>query len=131
MKITSILILILGVLIGGIIILGAGDKKQSTSSIELKNNVEMVGNKQVITINAKGGYSPILTTAKAGISTVIKMKTRGTFDCSSAVYIPILNYRENLPPSGEVSIDVPPQQVGTSMQGLCSMGMYNFVINFN
>jgi len=93
-------------------------------------NVSIVNGKQIIAIDAKGGYSPRLTIAKAGIPTVIKMNTTGTFDCSSALVIPNLKYRENLPLSGETLIDVPPQQAGTSMQGLCAMGMYNFTITF-
>jgi plastocyanin domain-containing protein len=61
----------------------------------------------------------------------IKMETEGTFDCSSAISIPSLGYRANLPASGETSIDVPAQQAGTNMRGLCAMGMYNFQIQFN
>jgi len=95
------------------------------------NNVNIVDGKQVIEINAKGGYSPRITTAKAGIPTVIKMKTNGSFDCSSALVIPSLDYRNNLPLSGETLIDVPAQKAGTKLQGLCAMGMYNFLIEFN
>ena len=91
----------------------------------------MVDGKQIITINAKGGYSPKLTTAKAVMPTVINMKTQGTFDCSSALTIPSLGISKNLPPTGETLIDVPPQNAGTTLQGHCSMGMYNFAINFN
>lgn len=95
------------------------------------NNVSIVDGKQIIEINAKGGYTPRTTTAKAGIPTVIKMTTNGSFDCSSAVSIPSLNYRKNLPQSGETFIDVPAQKAGTKLQGLCAMGMYNFSIYFN
>jgi len=28
-------------------------------------------------------------------------------------------------------IDVPPQNAGTTLRGLCSMGMYSFAITFN
>jgi len=110
----------------------SGNKNNSNNGVQqIISNVSMVDGKQIITINAKGGYSPKLTTAKAGIPTVIKMETQGTFDCSSAITIPSLGYRNNLPPSGETLIDVLPQNTGTTLQGLCSMGMYNFSINFN
>ncbi len=95
------------------------------------SNVRIVGGKQVIAINAKGGYFPRVTTAKAGLPTVIKIHTKGTFDCSSALRIPMLGYRSNLPPTGETLIEVPAQKAGTTMRGLCVMGMYNFSINFN
>ena len=94
-------------------------------------NVSIIDGKQIITISAKGGYSPRVSNAKAGMPSILKMDTQGTFDCSSAVSIPSLGYRNFLPPSGETSIDIPPQQAGTSMTGLCAMGMYNFTINFN
>ncbi len=95
------------------------------------NNVSVVDGKQIITINAKGGYSPRITTAKSGIPTVIKMETNGSFDCSSALSIPSIGYRNNLPPSGETLIDVPAQKAGSKIQGICAMGMYNFTIDFN
>jgi plastocyanin domain-containing protein len=95
------------------------------------NNISVLNGKQIITINAKGGYSPRTTNAKADMPTVIKMETNGSFDCSSALSIPSLGYRNNLPPSGETLIDVLPQKAGTKLQGICAMGMYNFTINFN
>lgn len=94
------------------------------------NNVSIVGGVQVIEVSAKGGYSPRSTVAKADMPTVLKMKTRGTFDCSVALRIPDLGFNEILPSSGETEINVPPQKAGTTLKGLCSMGMYNFAIKF-
>ena len=131
MKTTVISILITVALIGGAILLSNNSEKSINETELGLNNVNMVGDKQIITINAKGGYSPKITNAKADVSTIIKMKTRGTFDCSSALIIPSLNYRTNLSPSGETLIDVPPQKAGSVLQGLCSMGMYNFQIKFD
>ena len=130
MKTTVISILVAGVLIGGAIMLSGG-KDSSNDTQQAANNVSIVDGKQIITINAKGSYSPKITTAKADMPTVIKMTTQGTFDCTSALTIPSLGYRGNLPPSGETLIDVPPQKAGTKLQGLCAMGMYNFAVNFN
>ena len=130
MKTTAISILVAAVLIGGAIMLSNRGKDSNTTTASA-NNVNVVDGKQIITINAKGGYSPKLTTAKAGMPTVIKIDTNGTFDCSSALTIPSLGYRSNLPPSGETAIDVPPQEVGATVRGLCAMGMYNFAVNFN
>lgn len=85
---------------------------------------------QYIDLTAKGGYSPRELTAKANINTVLRVKTSGTFDCSSALVIPKLNYRNNLPPTGITEIKIPPQDQNTEMRGTCSMGMYKFNIKF-
>lgn len=128
MKTTPIIILISALLLSAIIIFSLGSPEQSSPSV---NNVSIVDGKQIITIKAKGGYAPRITSAKAGLATVIKMDTAGTFDCSSAVVIPSLAYRKNLAPSAETLIDVPPQKSGAKLQGLCAMGMYSFTINFD
>ena len=129
MKSVTISIIVAVALIGGAIFLVKGSGSDSTQTVA--NNASVVDGKQVIEISAKGGYSPKTTLAKADVPTVIKMKTEGTFDCSSAVSIPSLNYRKNLQPSGVTEIEVPPQKAGTTLQGLCAMGMYNFQVQFN
>ena len=131
MKTITLSIIIAAFLIGGAMIFTWGNQNSNNTDLQAGNNVIMVDGKQVITINAKGGYFPRVTAAKADTPTVIKMNTQGTFDCSSAISIPSLGYRNNLPPSGETLIDVPPQKSGTVMRGLCAMGMYNFSINFD
>lgn len=103
---------------------------QTTLKSEPPSNVTTVDEKQVIVLTAKGGYSPKVTTAKADTPTVIKMVTKGTFDCSSSLSIPKLGYQTNLSPTGETSIDVPAQPKGTMLEGVCSMGMYTFSIKF-
>ena len=127
MKATTISILIAAVLIGGGVVLTRGNKD---SQIPV-SNVSIVDGTQVITIKAKGGYWPKVTTAKAGIPTVIRMDTKGTFDCTAALTIPSLGYQKNLPPSGETLIPAPPQNPGTTVRGICAMGMYSFAVNFN
>ena len=102
-----------------------------TAESSANDNVYFADGKQIVEIDAKGGYWPRTTTAKADTPTIIKLKTKGTFDCSSAVTIPILNYRTILSPSGETLVDVPPQKKGTELAGSCSMGMYSFSIQFN
>jgi len=129
-KIIFISILAVAVLIGGFILLFKNNDVKNGNQ-EFTNNVSIVDGSQTIMINAKGGYFPRITNAKANMPTVIKMNTQGTFDCSSALVIPSLGYRNNLPPSGETIIEVPPQNSGTKLDGLCSMGMYGFTINFN
>src|SRR3990167_11484188 len=42
----------------------------------------MIDGQQVVEIFAKGGYTPRVTLAKAGLATTLKVSTRGTFDRS-------------------------------------------------
>ncbi len=96
---------------------------------ENANNVSVVDGKQIIGIKAKGGFSPEHSFAKAGIPTILRVSTSGTFDCSSAIRIPEMNISQNLPISGSTDIDIGVQKVGT-FQGTCGMGMYPFDIKF-
>ncbi len=100
-----------------------------TDSKEAIQNVEIRDGVQYVTITAKGGYLPKVSNAKAGIPTKLVMNTTGTFDCSSSLSIPELGLRKMLPQNGETEIDLGTREAG-KLQGLCSMGMYNFEINF-
>ena len=95
------------------------------------NNVSVDGDKQIVEIVAKGGYSPKVSLAKADVPTILRMHTQGSFDCSSAVAIPSIGYQANLPPSGVTDVAIPAQKSGTVLQGLCAMGMYHFQVQFN
>lgn len=131
MKGTLIATLIASALIVGAVWLSA-DSKTTQSGVAGDNaNVAVVDGVQIIDITAKGGYSPRVSEAQAGIPSILRVNTKGTFDCSSALVIPSLSYRKNLPPSDVTDIQLPPQESGTSLQGLCSMGMYSFTVNFN
>lgn len=128
MKSTVISIIVAVLFIGGALLLGGGASGGSTvASID---NVSIVDGKQIIEITAKGGYQPRTTIAKAGVPTALKINTKGTFDCSAAISIPSLGYRKNLPPSAETLIDIPVQEAGTTLKGICAMGMYSFNVQF-
>ncbi|MGD0766296.1 MAG: cupredoxin domain-containing protein, partial [Dehalococcoidia bacterium] len=79
----------------------------TTAGNTAPTNVSIVGGNQLIEIGAKGGFSPRNTTAKADTPTTLKIKTNGTYDCSSSVNIPKLGYRTSLPPTGETAVNVP------------------------
>ena len=129
MKLTVASVILALIFIGGAIIFARNGAKTDTAVSQ--NNVSVADGKQIIEIDAKGGYSPSITIAKANIPTIIKVKTQGTFDCSSALVIQSIGYRANLPPSGETLIEVPPQEAGSTLRGMCAMGMYNFSVKFN
>ena len=127
MKATVISIVIAGAVIFGALIM-VNKPSSPGGAIE---NVTVENGKQVITVNVRGGYSPQISNAKAGVPTTLRLVTNGTFDCSAAISIPALGYRANLPQSGTTEVNIPSQATGSSVAGTCAMGMYNFKLNFN
>jgi plastocyanin domain-containing protein len=123
-------------LILGVIVLVSGTLFMTKSSgsvppsSNVGENVSVVSGQQIIALAAKGGFSPTMSTAEAGVASILRVSTNGTFDCSSSISIPSLGYRGNLPPSGITDIEIPAQAAGTTLNGTCSMGMYNFAIAF-
>lgn len=127
MKSTIISIAITVLLIGGAIMLARSGSRQA-DDIRI-NNVTVADGKQVVEIRAKGGYLPRTSVAKAGMPTILRFETNGTFDCSSAVRIPAMDISKSLPPSGTTDVELENPQVGT-LQGSCGMGMYPFEVVF-
>jgi len=130
MKGIIISIIISVALIGGVVFLVPGNS-QTTSSVSVNSvdNVTIVNGKQIIELNVKGGYQPRKSIAQAGLPTIIRFETRGTFDCSSSVRIPSLNINKFLPQTGTTDIDIGLPEVGR-FRGSCGMGMYPFEIDF-
>jgi plastocyanin domain-containing protein len=136
---TPLIIITIGLVICiGLIFVGWGKKDVSTDTnttnlnnetAETGQNIEIKDGIQYITVNAKGGYYPRITTAKAGIPTKLIMKTDGTYDCSSSLILRSIDYQKILPKTGEEIIDLGTPESGP-FQGMCGMGMYNFVVNF-
>ncbi len=134
MKQTTISIIIVIILIGGALFITRGGNVNVSSNSEKVqeqniHNVSIIDGKQIVEIKAKGGYSPRVSTAKAGIPTILRFNTNGTFDCSASVRIPSMNISKILPNSGATDIDLGSPQLGL-LQGTCGMGMYPFEINF-
>lgn len=132
MKLIFISILIAGTLIIGALAFNGSDNGQTADIPKAQaKNVSVVDGKQIIEIDVLGGgYSPRVSTAKANMPTVLRMNTSGFFSCAAALSLPSIKYRENLPLTGVTDIEIPPQPAGSKFQGLCAMGMYSFVINF-
>ena len=111
---------------------GAGiqtGEQGSVSAGGVSSNVTVVDGKQIIEIDVKGGYKPGKSIAKAGVPTIIRFKTNGTFDCSSSIRIPSLNVSQALPQTGATDIDAGTSTAGI-LQGTCGMGMYRFEVEF-
>ncbi|MBP9818586.1 MAG: cupredoxin domain-containing protein [Candidatus Pacebacteria bacterium] len=127
MKATIISVIVAVVLIGGAFMLTRSGG--NTAQVANANNVTVVDGKQIIEISAKGGYQPRKSIAKAGIPTIIRFNTKGTFDCSSSVRIPSMGISKSLPQTGSTDIDIGSGKLGT-LQGSCGMGMYPFEVEF-
>lgn len=138
MKLNLIAIVIVAGLIGGAFYFSSKRTQNiipivqnNTEDIDTptNNNVAIVNGKQIIEIHAKGGYQPRKTIAKAGIPTVVRFDTNGTFDCSSALRIPSMNISQILPASGVTDVELSEPKIGI-LYGTCGMGMYPFEIDF-
>jgi Cu+-exporting ATPase len=116
-------ILLATVLIGGALIYRSGGQPATLATIDASG-------RQIIDITARGGYSPRLISAKAGIATTIRVTTKETYDCSASLVIPKLKYEKFLSSSGTEEIVVPAEKATGTLNGLCGMGMYSFKINF-
>lgn len=125
------IVITLGLIIAlGIVFSGDVLKNKDINNVSDIQNVVVRDGVQYINISAKGGYTPNESIAKAGIPTKLIVKTANTFDCSSSLVINSLNYRKILPNNAETEIDIGVPRVGVPLQGVCGMGMYNFVVNF-
>jgi plastocyanin domain-containing protein len=135
MKSTAVSIIVVGLIIAGAIIFSKNtDNKSQISNtgnneIVNLNNVSIVEGKQIIEITAKGGYTPRISTAKAGIPTILRFTTNGTFDCSASIRIPSKNILQLLPQTGTTDIDLGTTTIGV-VNGTCGMGMYPFSVEF-
>ncbi len=113
--------------VGGMAILAVNNKPADT--IIAGSNVSIINGIQIIEVQAKGGYSPRKSTAKAGLPTVLRFNTNGTFDCSSSIRIPSLGVEKLLPSTGATDIALNTPSAGI-LRGSCGMGMYPFEIEF-
>lgn len=130
MKSTVISISIAVLLIIGAFALAKNNSNGSLENGLPANNVSIENGVQIVQIRAKGGYQPRISNAKAGLPTILRFNTNGTFDCSASVIIPSLKISQFLATSGSTDIDLGLQSAGR-LQGSCGMGMYPFEINFS
>ncbi len=99
-----------------------GENGASSSNTEIRDGI------QYVTIKAKGGYSPRLSTITGGLPTKLIVKTDGTYDCSASLVVRSVGFQKILSPTGEEIIDLGILKSGEKVQGVCGMGMYSFQI---
>ncbi len=130
-KIASIFIMFVLVISAGIIFFGISKLQNKTDTTNgAAQNGAIKNGVQYITVKAKDGYLPKVSTAKSGIPTKLIIKTDGTYDCSASLVIRQLGFQKILSQTGEEIIDIGMPNAGKTLQGICGMGMYNFLIKF-
>ncbi len=128
---TALAIVSAGLLIAIALLFSNGSRQGSEVDLtQPGENVTVTDGIQYVTVNARGGYSPRVSVAQAGLPTKLVVKTNGTYDCSLALVIRSLGYQKILAQTGEEVIDLGTVEAGSSLQGTCSMGMYSFSIKF-
>jgi plastocyanin domain-containing protein len=130
-KTTSIIATLILAVTVSFVFLAISKSKNGTETDGTVQNVEMKDGIQYVTIDAKAGYSPRLSKAKAGVPTKLIVRTNGTYDCSASLVIRSIGFQKILAQTGEEIIDLGTPQAGQPLKGLCSMGMYSFQIQFN
>lgn len=86
----------------------------------------------VVTVNVLPyGYEPNVVHAKADEPVRLRLVSQNVYSCSLAFVIPSLKVQAFLPETGETYIDIPPQEAGTQMPFMCSMGMFTGTIIFD
>jgi plastocyanin domain-containing protein len=131
MNSTAISILATAVIIGGAIVFSShSSSSQAVDVAENANNVSIVDGKQIVEVSVKAGYHPKKSIAKAGVPTILRFNTNGTYDCSSSVRIPSMGIIKRLPASGATDVDLGSPKVAT-LSGVCGMGMYSFDVEFH
>jgi plastocyanin domain-containing protein len=96
---TALIIITLGLIVFLGIIFSDDPKTKSVG--QTIPNVEIRDGVQYVTITAKGGYIPKVSSAKADIPTKLLVNTKDTFDCSASMVIPALNYQKLLAQNSE------------------------------
>lgn len=127
-KNTIISIIISIALIGGTLYFISDRSSPSDVGVAQLQNIEVRDGIQYVTITAKDGYSPRITQIEGGLPTKLVVKTDSTYDCSASLVVRSAGFQKILQPTGEEIIDLGIPKSGDEVQGICSMGMYNFQI---
>jgi sulfite exporter TauE/SafE len=130
-RVVAVIVLLLGLytLDGGLTLVGS--PISVSGMLQTSGSEAAVVQDGVAQINVTNyGYSPNRLTLPANQPVELRLVTEGTRSCSLAFYIPDLDFMEVLPDTGERVVNIPPQAPGTTMQFMCTMGMYGGVMQF-
>lgn len=132
-KLAAVAIIVAGLFAinGGLVFQGSsftlGDALQAVVGGEgepVPAAVDQSGIQQIVVNARNGSYSPAITSAQAGLSTVLTVRTNGTTGCTRSIVIPKLGIERELPETGDTVFQLGTLQPGT-IRFTCSMGMYS------
>jgi plastocyanin domain-containing protein len=78
---------------------------------------------------ADAGYHPARALARAGVPTVLVLRTDHTTGCTRGFVLPSRGVQRVLPTTGETGIDLGSPRAGT-ITWTCAMGMYSGQVEF-
>lgn len=116
--------------IGGLLFMAFSLSNKPNKATTMENAVQIDGDRQLVTIKAKNGFDPNMVNLDSTKKTTVKVQTDKTFDCSNTMVISKLGITKELPPTGEVEFDIPPQESGSKVTAVCSMGHFTLDFNF-
>jgi uncharacterized protein len=142
MRIVAVVVLILGfvTLDGGLNVIGSPLSFQnltrsvipsnSVSASEANSPQSSIPSDELTLYVKNSGYFPATLKAPAGKDLKLNLITNGTYSCALAFLVPALDFYQMLPPVGNVQVDIPAQEKGSTLYYTCSMGMYTGRIIF-
>jgi plastocyanin domain-containing protein len=127
----KIALIFCGVILGLLVLSFVVQNNNSVENVvDMHSAVRIQNGVQIIDVTAKGGYSPNIIEATAGVPTELHVTTQGTFDCSASLVIPAFDYKKVLEPTGTEVITIAENKAQGTVRGTCGMGMYDFQIIF-
>ncbi|MDX6744768.1 sulfite exporter TauE/SafE family protein [Actinocorallia sp. A-T 12471] len=116
--------------VGGVRLGGWLDGQGPPQAIDARFVAQAPGGGQTITVHALDrGYRPALLAARAGVPTVLVLRTDGTRGCTRAFEIPDRGVSLLLPEKGELRVDLGVPRAGR-LRFVCAAGHYPGAITF-
>ncbi|GAA3239200.1 sulfite exporter TauE/SafE family protein [Actinocorallia longicatena] len=127
---TALLVVAVWTALGGLRLGGWLPEQTAAAAIDPRYVATGADGVQVVTVHATDrGYRPALLGARAGVPTVLVVRTAGTTGCTRAFEIPKLRVERLLPETGEVRVDLGTRAAGR-LRFVCSAGHYPGSITF-
>jgi uncharacterized protein len=141
MRIVAVLVLILGFLSieSGLNLVGspfsisnvARSLRGNPQPAQVVESTQIPLSNEILLNVTNTGYQPEVLHARANETITLNLKTEGVISCSRDFVIASLNIEKLLPETGNVQVEIPPQEPGSILYYSCSMGMFTGKIIFD
>lgn len=101
----------------------------SSSRVTNTQTVQAVTQDNVVISILNNGYSPNTVNVKAGAKVTFNIKNEGSYSCASAFTIPAFHYQKLVEVGKTETLTLTMPDKPTQIPFMCSMGMYQGVIN--